>query len=94
MKRSEHEGLVEQLQQRMQTEEAKQLYKQRGQSVELRFADSKEHRGLRQLSGRGLARAKIEVGLVVLAHNALGLLAARQEKAESQPLATRDRSTA
>jgi len=83
--RSEHEELIEALQQRMQTSEAKQLYKRRGQTVELCFADSKEHRQLRQLSGRGRKRARIEVGLLVLSHNALEVLAARTEKASPQP---------
>jgi len=71
----------------MQTPEAKQLYQRRGQTVELRFADSKEHRNLRRLSGRGLQRARIEVGLLVLSHNALEVLKARTQPANTEPSA-------
>ncbi|MGZ3433000.1 MAG: transposase, partial [Isosphaeraceae bacterium] len=45
------------------TPEAKAIYRKRGQTVELRFADAKAHRGLRRFSGRGLERVRIEVGL-------------------------------
>ena len=94
IKRSEYEHLVEALKERMQTPQAKALYKRRCQSVELGFADQKEHRGLRRFRGRGLARARIEVGRVVLAHNALSVLALRQKKDNTGPLTTPTRSTA
>ena len=94
IRRSEHEELVEALQTRMQTAEAKQLYRRRGQTVELGFADAKEHRGLRRFSGRGLRRARIEVGLVVLAHNVLEVFAACVTKHQSVLTATRERSSA
>lgn len=76
--RGEHEEQIEALRARMGTEEAQQLYKQRRQSVELVNADWKAHRHLRRFSGRGLVRAGCQVGLIVLAHNLLTLLA--QEK--------------
>ena len=57
----------------MATPEAKALYKLRGQNVELVNADWKQHRQLRRFSGRGLARAGYEVGLLVLAHNLVTL---------------------
>lgn len=79
IKRSEHEELVEALKARMQTEAGKKLYRRRCQTVELSFADSKEHRGLRCFSGHGLRRARIEVGLVVLAHNLLAVLKLREQ---------------
>ena len=66
---------------KMKTAEAKAIYKQRGQTVELRFADTKAHRGLRRFSGRGLTRVRIEAGLLVLSHNLLVVRAARQRKA-------------
>jgi transposase len=78
--RSEHEGLVEALRQRMGTAEAKALYRQRSRTVELVNADWKTHRGLRRFSGRGLARVRCQVGLVVLAHNLVTLLR-EEEKA-------------
>jgi Transposase DDE domain len=71
--RSEHEALIEALRARMQTPEAKELYRLRRQTVELVNADWKEHRRLRRFSGRGLARARCQVGLIVLAHNLVTL---------------------
>jgi hypothetical protein len=80
IKRSEHEDLIIAHQAKMNTPEAKAIYKQRGQTVELRFADAKTHRGLRRFSGRGLERARIEVGLRVLSHNLLVVWRASQRK--------------
>jgi transposase len=71
VKRSEHEELIETHRQRMSTDEAKRLYKKRRQTVELAFADVKEHRGLRRFPRRGLLRAKTQVGLAVLVNNLL-----------------------
>jgi len=71
VKRSEHEALVEAHRARMATAEAKSLYRLRGQTVELGFADFKQHRSLRQFSGRGRRRAQRQVGLTVLVHNLL-----------------------
>ena len=71
VKRSEHEALVEAHRARMATAEAKSLYRLRGQTVELGFADFKQHRSLRQFSGHGLRRARRQVGLTVLVHNLL-----------------------
>lgn len=73
--RSEHEGEIEALRARMGSAEAKELYKQRRQSVELVNADWKGHRQLRRFSGRGVERAECQVGLMVLVHNLLTLLA-------------------
>jgi hypothetical protein len=67
--RMEHEDLLDELRDRMTTDEAKQLYKLRSRTVELSYADMKEHRGLRRFHGRGLSRAKTELGTMVLAHN-------------------------
>jgi hypothetical protein len=71
VKRSEHEALVEAHRARMATSEAKSLYRFRSQTVELGFADFKQHRSMRQFSGRGLVRAQRQVGLTVLVHNLL-----------------------
>jgi len=71
VKRSEHEALVEAHRARMATAEAKSLYRLRGQTVELGFADFKQHRSMRQFSGRGRHRAQRQVGLTVLVHNLL-----------------------
>ena len=83
MSRSEYEGLVEALRERMALPDAgKELYRRRCQTVELVNADWKEHRKLRRLSGRGMARVRCQVGLIVLAHNLLTLLA-EEAKAEA-----------
>jgi hypothetical protein len=71
IKRSEHEALVDAHRARMATTEAKSLYRLRSQTVELGFADFKQHRSMRQFSGRGRHRAQRQVGLTVLAHNLL-----------------------
>jgi len=80
--RSEHEEKVEALRQRMQTPEGKALYKKRGQTVEPRIGDLKAHRGLRCFAGFGIALAAIQVGLLVLIHNALCLMKLRNRAPE------------
>jgi transposase len=71
VKRSEHETLVDAHRAMMATTEAKMLYRLRCQTVELGFADFKQHRSMRQFSGRGRDRAQRQVGLTVLVHNLL-----------------------
>jgi transposase len=77
--RLEHEDLIEALRARMAGAEAQAWYRLRKQTVELVNADMKQHRKLRRFSGRGLARARCEVGLVVLAHNLLTLVNEEQK---------------
>lgn len=81
IQRSEHERLVEELTERMQAPEAKALYHLRSQTVEHAFADAKQHRNLIRFSGHGPNAAHGEVGLTVLAHNALTVLAALDARA-------------
>lgn len=69
LRRSEHEDLVDSHKARMQTEDAKACYKLRRQTVELGFADLKEHRNLQRFSGRGLAAAKRQTAATILACN-------------------------
>jgi Transposase DDE domain len=45
------------------------VYRLRGQTIEIVFADVKEHRGFRRFSGRGLGHARTELALEVLLHN-------------------------
>ena len=73
LRRSEYEDLIEAHKARMDTPEAKELYKLRKQTVELNYADFKEHRRLRRFWGRGVNRAQAQVGFAVLAHNQLAL---------------------
>ena len=69
--RLEHEDLVEELRARMETPEAKELYKLRRQTVELRYADLKQHRQLRRFNHYGPRRARAQIGAAVLAYNLL-----------------------
>jgi transposase len=72
--RLEHEDLLEKLRDRMATPEAKELYKLRHQTVELCYADLKEHRKMRRFHSYGLRRAHGEIGAAVLAYNLLILV--------------------
>jgi hypothetical protein len=85
IKRSEHEDKVEALRQRMRTPEGEALYKKRKQTIEPRIGDLKEHRGLRCFAGFGKALALIQVGLLVLVHNALCLMKPRPQAREPSP---------
>jgi hypothetical protein len=73
VQRSEHEELIQAHRAWMETVEAKAVYRLRGQTIEIVFADVKEHRGLRRFSGHGLARVRTEFALEVLLHNLLVL---------------------
>ena len=88
IKRNEHEDLIVAHQAKMKTPEAKTIYRQRGQTVELRFADTKTHRDLRRFSGRGLEQARIELSLCVLAHNLLVVWRASPRKTANGPTRT------
>jgi hypothetical protein len=85
--RLQNEDLLDALRARMQTDEAKQLYRLRSRTVELNYADLKEHRGLRRFHGRGRSHARVEVGLLVLVHNLLWV-ASRHCHATPAPLPT------
>jgi hypothetical protein len=73
LRRSEHEELILAHQAWMETARAKAVYRLRKQTIELVFADLKEHRGLRRFSGHGLVRVRTELALEVLVHNLLVL---------------------
>jgi transposase len=81
VKRLEGEELIEAHKQWMNTPEAKAFRRLRGSVIERYFGDAKEHRNLRRLHGNGLARAKAEVGLLVLAQTALMLARLRSPAA-------------
>ena len=81
----ENEELLDELRERMQTPEAKALYKLRSQTVELAYADMKEHRGVRSFSGRGLQVARTDVGLSFVLNNLLAVHAHRKSAADSEP---------
>jgi transposase len=77
VKRNQHDDLVEELRDRMQRPGSQEFYAKRKQTIEPMFADFKEHRGLRQFRGFGLARARAQIAILVLAYNGLQLLKAR-----------------
>jgi hypothetical protein len=72
--RSEHEALIEAHRRKMETPEAKALYKLRRQTVEPSFGDAKEHRHFRRVNGRGQQKASAHTALTVLAHNLLAFV--------------------
>src|ERR671930_780581 len=80
LRRSEHEDLIVAHRAWMETAAAKRVYRLRGQTIEIVFADFKEHRGLRRFSSRGLVRVRIELALEVLVHNLLVLHRASSQK--------------
>jgi transposase len=88
VKRYEGEEALERLGQRMAEPARQQVYKLRSQSVELGYADLKEHRGLRGFRCFGRQRARAQAGLVILASNGLKIMAAlqrRQNTAQAPP---------
>jgi Transposase DDE domain len=85
VRRSEHEPLIEAHRAKMETPEAKAFMRRRGQTAERGFADLKEHRKFRRLTGRGLTRAKAEVGTCVLTHNLLALHKHTSSKVAAMP---------
>jgi transposase len=78
IKRLEGQELLDEVGARTQTPEGKQRYKKRSQTVERRHADFKQHRGLRRFPAYGLGHAQSLIALMVLVHNGLTLLDARQ----------------
>ena len=81
--RMENEELLDELRERMATAEAKDLYKQRCRTVELSFAELKEHGGLRRFGCRGLRRARAEIASWVLTYNSLALEEHRRSRARA-----------
>jgi hypothetical protein len=73
IKRLEGQEIIDAHKEFMKTDEANAMRRLRGSVIERCFADAKRHRNLRCLHGRGLKRAKVEIGLVVLVQTALTL---------------------
>jgi transposase len=81
VKRLEGEELLEAHKAYMNTPQAKAIKRLRGAVIERCFGDAKEHRNLRRLHGRGLKKAKVEVGLIVLVQTAMTLARLRMNAA-------------
>jgi len=73
--REEDSEAVAAWRQRMRSEEAKSIYKQRAATAETVNADAKEHRGLDSLNVRGRDRALCAACLFALTYNILRLIA-------------------
>ena len=80
VKRYQGEEALERLAGRMAEPASQRVYRLRCQSVELGYADLKEHRGLRVFRCFGSKRARTQAGLVILASNGLKILAALQRR--------------
>jgi transposase len=81
VRRQPHEDLIDKMRDRMKTPEGKALYRQRGCTVERRFADMKTFRGAEQMSGRTPERAEAQIGLTILVHNLITLGKLRKREA-------------
>jgi transposase len=73
IKRLDGQELVDAQREKMKQPDIKQIYARRGQTIERAFADAKGHRSYGRLRGRGLARARAAIGLLVMAQNILTL---------------------
>lgn len=73
LKRLEGQELVDEHRLKMAASDMQELYKLRGQTVELAFADAKGHRRMTKFHGRGLWRARTETGIHVVAQNLMRL---------------------
>ncbi len=82
VQRSEHDDLIVAHRAWMETAEAKAVYRLQGQTIEIVFADVKEHRGLRRFSGHGLDRVRTEFALEVLLHNLLAMQRSLQKRSK------------
>jgi len=82
VRRDPHQELIDALKDRMDTLEAKLLYRLRSQTIERIYADQKEHRNMGRFRGRTLSRARAQCGITVLVHNLC--IAHRLLKAKTQ----------
>ena len=80
VERMQGQELLDEVAARMKTEEGRNEYKRRKQTVEPRHADMRTHRGLQRFHGYGQSQAQSQVGLLVLAPNGLTLYKLRRRK--------------
>jgi hypothetical protein len=83
IKRLENQELLDAHRLKMATPEAQAHCKRRGEVVERAFADAKQHRALRKHHGRGIHRARAEIGLVILAQTAQTIHRLRETRAKA-----------
>jgi len=71
--RLQGQDLLDELEERMKSLPAQELYKRRKETVELGFADLKTHRGLNRFKAFGLGGARTQLALTILAYNLVHL---------------------
>lgn len=81
IKRLDGQELLDKQRERMKQDDAKEMARHRNSIAELTFGDIKQHRNGRRMHGRGLTRARTEVGILVLARNIMILNRLRQNAA-------------
>jgi transposase len=79
VRRMKGQELIDAQREKMKQDNVKEIYRKRGQTIERAFGDAKSHRSFGRFHGRGLSRAKAEVGLLVMAQNTLILHRLRAE---------------
>ena len=83
VRRLENQSVMDAQKQKMASAAGVASGRNRKMRIERRYGDSKQHRGGRDLHGRGLSRATAETGLMVVAQNTLTLyLLAKRAKKE------------
>ena len=78
--RQSEQAILDQQAAKMASPAGKRSQRLRGQVIERRFGDGKQHRGQGRQNRRGLHRVKAEVGLLVVAQNTLTLYKLRKRK--------------
>lgn len=73
VRRLEQQSVMDQQKEKMTAQAGQESCRTRKMRIERRYGDSKQHRGGRDLHGRGLSRATAETGLMVVAQNTLTL---------------------
>jgi transposase len=86
IKRLEGQDLLDEQRRKMADPEVQARYRQRGETVELAYAECKGNRHLARFHGRGPERARTETGLMVIAQNLLRL--DRLERRRASPAKT------
>ena len=89
VKRFVGEEALERVEKRMQDPAAQEVYRKRGQSVELGYADLKEHRGLTKFRCFDNQQIRAQAGLTILASNIIKLqrLVRQRENSPEKPAA-------
>ncbi len=83
IKQFPHEIERRAMEQKMKTEQAKKIYKNRSQTVEPSIGDLKENRGMRTFLTRSLQTVKTEFNLASIAHNLKKIALQKEQRKQS-----------